>query len=111
MKTVFLAHHDQTVLDELVPRLCDLGYQVTGAARTAGAALMLASHTPADLALVGNRLAGKRCGTQLRQQLQVLWGLDCEVLDEASLSRLTAAAEPPGHGPARPQDPSHRDAP
>lgn len=75
LKTVLLVHEDAEVMARLTPELSDLGYDVIGAARTARLALALAAQPGVSLALVGERLAGQRDGTALRQALEETWGI------------------------------------
>lgn len=82
MKTVLLAHGDTQVLERLTPAFSDLGYDVVGVARTAGEALALAGQRGVTLALVGERLAGRRHGAELRRVLTETWGVDCAPLDD-----------------------------
>ena len=83
-RTILLAHGDASALERIVPQLSDLGYEIVGPARTAGAALALAAVTPVSFALIGERLAGRRDGRALGQALRENWGLRCGFLREAA---------------------------
>ncbi|WP_293681492.1 hypothetical protein [uncultured Phenylobacterium sp.] len=80
MKTVLLAHGDSSVLERLALAFSDLGYDVVGLARTAREAVVLAGRPGVTFALVGERLAGRRHGAELRRVLAETWGIDCAPL-------------------------------
>lgn len=82
MKTVLLAHESPEVLDRLTPALSDLGYDVMGVARTAREALLLAMRPGVTFALVGETLAGRRHGPELRRALTETWGIACAPLED-----------------------------
>lgn len=79
-RTILLAHGDLAVLDRLVPRLSDMGYDVVGPASTAREALAYAAQTAVELALIGERLAGRRDGRELGEALRSAWGVPCAYL-------------------------------
>lgn len=55
--------------------LTDLGHHVIGPVPTAGLALAHAALTPISSAVIFRRLAGRRSGGQLAQQLSESWGI------------------------------------
>ena len=81
MKTVLLAHGDAGVLERIPPALNDAGYDVIGIARSAREALVLAQRPGVSFALVGETLAGRRDGTELRRVLEETWGVASAPLD------------------------------
>jgi ActR/RegA family two-component response regulator len=81
--SVLVAHHDPQTLDRLTSKLSDRGYHVVGPARTAGAALALAAQAPVAMALVGERLAGRRNGADLIRALRATWGVRSFLLRDA----------------------------
>lgn len=93
MKTVLLAHNDGEVLARLTAQLHDLGYEVIGAARTAGVALMHAAQGAVAFALVGDVLAGRRDGPELMQALRDTWGIRCAPISDRLDPDVLAALE------------------
>lgn len=93
MKTVLLAHGDGEVLARLTVQIHDLGYEVIGAATTARAALLHAAQSAVGLALVGDALAGRRRGPELRRELQETWGVRCAPLGDRLDAHVVAALE------------------
>lgn len=61
--------------DELLELISNTNLNVVGAATRAATALVLAAQTPADLAIVHHRLAGRRDGAELARQLEANWGV------------------------------------
>jgi hypothetical protein len=85
---ILLAHGDAEILQDLVPRLSDAGYEVIGPARTAATALTWAGHAPLRLALIGERLAGRRNGRDLGRALRDAWGMHCLYLRDGAERKL-----------------------
>ncbi|WP_334164119.1 hypothetical protein [Phenylobacterium sp.] len=81
-KAVLVAHADRQFLDDIVPTLSDLGYDVVGPARSAREALAYVAQTGVELALIGERLAGERDGRTLGQALRANWGVCCAYLKD-----------------------------
>lgn len=81
-KAILVAHGDPGALDELVPTLSDLGYEVVGPATSAREALAYAAQTGVGWALIGERLAGERDGRTLGQALRADWGVPCAYLKD-----------------------------
>jgi len=73
--TVLIAHNDDAYLEATVCRLSDMGFHVIGPAKTAALALALIAQTPARLAIIGERLDGRRNGRTLASLLKHHWGL------------------------------------
>jgi DNA-binding NarL/FixJ family response regulator len=69
---------------ELVAALSEAGINVLGPVTTASLALILASHGPADLALIDDQLAGRRTGAELADALYETWGVRSVMLDDLS---------------------------
>ena len=79
-RPVLVVHHDPDTLERLTLELGSRGYHVIGPARTAGVALTLAAQSPVALALVGERLAGRRDGPELARTLRNTWGVRSFIL-------------------------------
>ena len=91
--------HDRTVIvasqrRDLVTALSEAGIGVVGPVTTATLALILASHGPADLALIDDQLAGRRTGAELADALYQTWGVRSVLLGDL------AGARPQLEGPA-----------
>lgn len=74
-RTILVAHTDPAYLERIVPRLVERGFHVVGPANTARVALALATQTPVNLALVGEKLAGVRDGRAVARALRSAWGI------------------------------------
>lgn len=61
--------------DELIEELTNRGVNIIGPAETASQALTLVAHHPAEFAIVGATLAGRRDGTELADTLESHWGV------------------------------------
>jgi hypothetical protein len=77
-RTVIVASQRQ----DLVATLSDAGFRVVGPVTTASMALVLASHAHADLALVDERLTGRRMGPELAAELYETWGVRSVLLGD-----------------------------
>lgn len=82
-RSVLVAHHDPEALERLTFDLADRGYEVVGRARTAGLALALAAQTPVSHAVISERLAGRRKGSDLAKALREIWGVRSFILRES----------------------------
>jgi DNA-binding response OmpR family regulator len=83
IRTILVAGASTEYPEDLVLRLTDAGKTVIGPVETARMALALAAQTPADLAIVTPKLAGRRDGAELARRLEETWGVPTVVLPRA----------------------------
>ncbi|HYG28227.1 MAG TPA: hypothetical protein VD906_15155 [Caulobacteraceae bacterium] len=76
---------------DLVTALSEAGMGVVGPVTTATLALILASHGPADLALIDDQLAGRRTGAELAEALYKTWGVRSVLLGDLATEHPPAA--------------------
>jgi len=79
--TVVVACATPDSSERIVGLLSDAGFSVVGPVDTARMALALAAQTPITLAVVGSKLAGRRDGPTLAQELMNTWGVRSVLVD------------------------------
>jgi|GEM_PF-4580816 len=80
--TVLVACDSDRSRSELIDLLGRRELSILGPAATAGQAMTLASHAPADLAIIDLRLADdQRGGRNLADQLSKTWGMQTLLLE------------------------------
>lgn len=81
--TIMVACECPESAQTIVERLASEGFGVLGPVRKASAALALAAQTPFTLAVVSRRLAGRRHGPELAEDLMSSWGAPSILIEQA----------------------------
>ena len=78
---VILVSGCERTSDQLLNLIYERNLNVVGTATRAATALALAAQVPADLAIVHDRLAGRRDGAELARLLKEIWGVPSLLID------------------------------